>query len=356
MHDGPVLKHVPADFLVRESMVVPLADAATADWHYLVLRKRGYTTMEAVRLIAERLQTPTTRVTYGGLKDEDGITEQLVAVPARALPVDGAGPLWERHDGERRLALLHYGHGHTPLTIGRLEGNGFRVVVRNLTPHHASRLATLRKINLFFLNYYDTQRFGVPGGPKRTHHVGAAVLAGEWDKALAELVELRAPESALAERWQGPARDFFLDLDPRTTSFYLAAHGSHRWNAALGEAVYRACPDRWYPVELDGLAYRYASSVDAVTAVLGTARELPYARYGFEDGRPVEKQSLRPTTVQTTVTVTAREPDAHHPGAYQVTLGFFLPSGCYATAAVRQLLAFTRPDDEPADVPAKEQR
>jgi len=346
MLQGPVLKHAPSDFLVRENMVVRLTDQATAGQQYLMLRKSGYTTMEAIRLIADKLGLPTRDITYGGLKDEDGITEQLVAVPVGALAAlsrDSRGPQeWLLSEPNRWLQLQHYGYGVEPLRIGRLEGNGFQIVVRNLDAEQAARLEQLRKVNLLFLNYYDTQRFGVPGGPKRTHLVGAAILAQEWDLALQELIGLRAPESAMASTWQGPAQEFFARLDPRTSSFYLAAHASGRWNALLLEAVAATCPHEYLCVELEGLAYRYVTSIDAAIKLMGAARELPYERYSYDDGRPVPATSKRSTVVQTTVSMTRHEPDERIPGMFRVGLNLFLPSGCYATAAVRQLLAYAR--------------
>jgi len=332
-----VLKDRPADFVVRESLVVPLDGDQDREQQYLVLRKSGYTTMEAIRLIAARAGVSTRDVTYGGLKDEDGITEQLVAVPHGVLANWSAAGPWVLEEGDRWLRLNHYGYGERPLQVGRLQGNGFQLVVRNLDPEQANRLAEQAKINLFFLNYHDVQRFGVPGGPKRTHEVGAAMLAGDWDRALKVLIELRAPESPLAEAWTGAAKDFFCDLDPRNASFYLASHASAGWNQELGE-VARRVGGETVRVEIEGVAFEYLTSIDRILAMLADTRELPRAKYTFDDGRISERGSPRPTVVQTVVSISPAEPDDHRAGRSKVGLNFFLPSGCYATAAVRQLL------------------
>jgi tRNA pseudouridine13 synthase len=336
-----VVKQVPEDFLVRENLVVPLVERAEATQEYLFLRKRGYTTMEAVRLLAAELDLPSSSVTYGGLKDEDGVTEQLVAVPTGSVPAGHAtGPWRLRSDGERWIELHPYGYGREPLRIGRLEGNGFRIVVRGLAPAVAEHLTGLRKIGLFFLNYYDTQRFGVPGGPKRTHIVGSSMLAKEWDHALQTLIELDAPESPLAASWRGVPEEFFRGLDPRTASFYLAAHSSSAWNAELGRLVAKLGPDRSREVTVDGIGFRYTADADGVVEVLSERRDLPYERYSFDGGVPIAATSRRPTVVQSTVSVGRCEPDGTTPGRASVSLGFFLPSGCYATAAIRQLFAW----------------
>jgi tRNA pseudouridine13 synthase len=338
---GPIVKHQPSDFIVRENMVVRLTDRDSAKQQYMLLRKCGYTTMEAVRLVADRLGLLSPEVTYGGLKDEDGITEQLVAVPRGALPAAAQDAPWVIAAGDGRwLQLQHYGYGVDPLRIGRLEGNGFRVVVRNLTEDSAARLTSDRKLTTFFLNYYDTQRFGVPGGPKRTHLVGAAILDGRWADALAELAGLRAPESESAKTWTGGARDYFTALDPRTTSFYLAAHSSARWNELLAEQVADSCQGEQTTVTVDGISYRYVTSPAATTRVLAAMTMLPYTKFEFVDGTPMPLASSRTTVVQTVIAMSPAEEDHSHSGKFCVELRFFLPSGCYATAAIRQLLSY----------------
>jgi tRNA pseudouridine13 synthase len=334
--DLPVTKHRAADFLVRENVVLDLVDRAEASHEYLLLRKLGFTTFEAIRLVAGELGIAQGDVTYAGLKDEDGITEQLIAVPATAA----ARPFQVR-DAGRWLRLGHYGYGAEPLRVGRLNGNGFRVVVRNLDAAHCLRFAGQQRLNTFALNYYDTQRFGVPGGPKRTHEVGEAILRSDWDTALGVLRELGAPESEPARAWSGTALEFFRGLDPRVTAFYCAAHSSWQWNTELEAAVRHACPDACYQVELEGLRYLYVKSAADTALVLCSARDLPYTRYGFAGDRAQPISSLRATVVQAIITVLAApEPDECFPGRQRVTLSFFLPSGCYATAVLRQLMGY----------------
>lgn len=340
---GPVLKHRPADFIVREAIAVEMVPEPAATWEYLVLRKAGYTTFEAVGLVADALRVDRAQVTYAGLKDEDGITEQLVGIPVGVNKTDTELRLGERNGSW--LTIRRYGFGERPMEIGKLAGNAFRIVVRNLDPDHAAALQARRKISAFVLNYYDTQRFGVPGGPKRTHHVGAALLAEDWDLALRELVGLRAPESRQAAEWAGTAKDFFHALDPRVTSFYLAAHASHEWNGRLAEIVRESCAGSSYRVSCDGIDYLWTSLPPDAVRTLARAVTLPYSRYWFTaDGIRVT-QSFRSTVVQAVMEVSDTGPDEAHLGRSRCTVSFFLCSGSYATAAVRQVLGY-RPDEE----------
>jgi tRNA pseudouridine13 synthase len=290
--------------------------------------------MEAVRIIADAFDVPSTSVTYGGLKDEDGITEQLVALP-RAAATERT---WEHVQGDDRyLRLAHHGFGSEPLTIGGLEGNAFRIVVRNVDQQVAERLCERRKLNFSFLNYYDIQRFGVPGGVRRTHHVGAALLDGKWDKALAELTGLGAPESGPAGEWTGEAKEFFRGMDPRVPSFHLSAHGSAEWNARLRTLVHEVSPGEAVDHEVEGVGFTYVPTAAQAHRTLAASADLPYRRYTFGEDGITHQESTRPTVIQTQMACQPWGPDEFHPGRVAVEMRFFLPSGCYATAAVRQL-------------------
>jgi len=310
----PVVKHSPADFVVRENLVVDLVPRDAASHQYLLLRKTGYTTFEAIRLIAEELALPPGEVSYAGLKDEDGITEQLVAVTAPGMD----GPDRTITDGPaRRLELRHYGYGTTPLAV-----------------------AGTRQHTTFFLNYYDIQRFGVPNGKKLTHVVGEAILGDDWDTALKTLGELGTPESARARDWTGGGREFFRQLEPRVTAFFCAAHASFQWNTALREMTLETCPRESRELRIEGLRYAYVTSPQAAIRVLNTTRDLPNTRYSFTEGQPRATATPRATVVQTVLNAENPAPDEFFPGRSRVTLSFFLPSGCYATAALRQILDY----------------
>nr|ACH85566.1 TruD-like protein [Actinomyces sp. Lu 9419] len=336
-----VLKHVPEDFLVRENLVVPLT--ADGPYRYLLLRKRGLTTSEAVRLLARHTGLEPGEVAYAGLKDEDGVTEQLVSVPA-AAPLDGDVELAEPGGGT--LRATHHGHGAEPLVVGGLNGNGFRVVVRDLDESIATALATAGRINLLFVNYYDTQRFGVPGGPKRTHLVGAALNAGDPGTALRELAGLAAPESPAAAAWTGDSGAFFRSLDPRTVAFYRSAHSSAQWNAQVREVVAAECGDRAVEATVDGLSYLLPVDDAGAARVQGVLHELDYVRHVHRAG-PVQQVVPRPVVVQAVVALHAAGPDPEFPGRFAACAQFQLPTGCYATAALRQLLLRVRPLEAP---------
>jgi tRNA pseudouridine13 synthase len=337
--DAPILKCVPDDFVVREVLATPLGTQSNSMYRWILLRKQGYTTVEAVDLIARELMVATNALTYAGRKDEDGITEQLIALSTDVVDHRLDGRHWSLGvTAKKWIELRPYGFGPEPMAIGKLAGNAFRVTVRNLSASTVAALATEREVNMFTLNYYDSQRFGVPNGPKRTHIVGAALLAGEWWDALKLLQNLGTPESTAALTWRGQAKDFFIGLDERVVSFFLSAQASAVWNDVIDKCIAQT---PHIVREVDGLKYRYALSQADVLQLLLARPQIEYARYAFAEGEVItDRPSQRPSVVQSAMRVCEHGPDERHLGRHKVTLEFFLRSGSYATSAIRQLLTF----------------
>jgi tRNA pseudouridine13 synthase len=332
--DQPVVKFLPEDFRVTESVTLPLCDGAAGKYQYLRLRKRGITTFAAIGLTADQLSVDPLAIGYGGLKDEDGVTEQVISVPAGAFSL----PSLTLHQGDGSwLDVADHGSGPVPIRIGELAGNGFRWCVRNLPERTAEALDAAGPVDHFFINYYDTQRFGVPGGPKQTHLIGHAVLRKDWAMAFALLRESGSPEGQLALAYAGLPEGFFESLDPRKIAFYCSSWASHEWNAELTRTIAEDHPGQYREVLRDGIGYLHLRSTPSVLRLLAAAPALPCQRYRWDGAGIAESEALRTTVVQTRIQVGEPLPDEHFPGRERRTLSFFLPSGCYATAAISQL-------------------
>lgn len=347
--EEPLVKFKPDDFIVVENLVLPLAvsepnDLALSessrdapDYSYLRLRKSGYTTFEAAARLSTFFCVPPASVAYAGLKDEDGITEQTFSIP---LEVKQSAielfNLESRTASTRYITLSLLGTGREPLSIGRLNGNGFRVVLRKLLPAQAVRLPAKQKAAVWILNYYDTQRFGVPDGPKTTHLIGAALLQNDYAEALRLVRHAGTPESKLAQDISpNSACAFFDTLDQRVTNFYKSSFASSEWNAKLASCVASAFPDSVVPVEYQNIPYAVLTSTVDVARFVAHTSALPMKRYYGN-----QSSSMRQTVVQAQVYFGEPSTDEAHPGFLKQELTFFLPSGCYATMLLKQVLRF----------------
>ena len=327
----PRMKNRPEDFLVWENLALERSVAGTSApiFRYVRLRKSGFTTSEAVVLVADWLRVPANEVRYAGLKDEDGITEQTLSLPSAVLDEARLSELGRGLSSGTESRFLHAsasGAGDRPVEIGALEGNTFLVTLSSVNGEELARLSRAAKSAFYFVNYYDVQRFGVPDGPKTSHRAGAALAERDFASALALLAAARVMESATAAAHVGDPAEYFKSMDPRRLAFYRSSAASFEWNAALARLL---DGDSAREVR-EGIEFTYPKSQDAVLALLRLTPALPgttYRAVGY---------ALEPRTVERD-TVTQTRFRCWGAGEGRVRIGFQLPPGTYATMAVRQL-------------------
>lgn len=328
------LKQVPEDFEVSE---VPIAEpqgansvdrerSMVSEW---LLRKRDLTTFEALALVSKRLGVSQGSIGYAGLKDELAVTSQRISIHAD-LTVDSMRIV--REEG-RYADVSRLGVRGAPLDVGDLLGNVFRIRLRNIPQEATPIWPAAGTFHFEYLNYYDTQRFGVPGGPRTTHLIGAHLERGEYDAAFDLLVKAKTAESVLAEEHSGSPRSFFEDvLDPRVVGFYRSSYHSFEWNAGIARRLQEA--GNAQEVQRDRIRYYFPKSRSAPEI----PHSLPYVTVRVVDGTLQRLSRSRLARVGVSMNVAALEPDELNPGMLAGSVRFFLPSGAYATMAVAQFL------------------
>ncbi|HMK72252.1 MAG TPA: tRNA pseudouridine(13) synthase TruD, partial [Myxococcaceae bacterium] len=121
------LKQKPEDFSVVESYRF---DPDPEGRHRVYLMdKQKLSTFEALDRIRQRFGLRPGAISYCGLKDKQGRTEQLIAVDGREV---------EMQDSDLRLKLL--GRTARPLSARNTTSNRFSVTVRALSPEDLAHL------------------------------------------------------------------------------------------------------------------------------------------------------------------------------------------------------------------------
>jgi len=150
---GGVLRAGPEDFRVDE---VPLYPPSGEGEHVMFrVWKRGIATFEAVRRIAQALGRPERDIAYAGLKDARAVTTQWMTV---------VGETTERVQelAIPSLSVLEAHRHRNKLRLGHLRGNRFRIVVRDAPGWESRAPAVLdRLVRRGAPNYFGEQRFGV---------------------------------------------------------------------------------------------------------------------------------------------------------------------------------------------------
>ncbi|KAI5091172.1 pseudouridylate synthase 7-like-like protein [Silurus meridionalis] len=152
------------------------------------LRKDNLETLEAISYMAAVLGVLPSDFSYAGIKDKRAITYQSMVVkkisPERLL---AKADMFER----KGLQLSKIHPVSEPIRLGRLAGNRFELVIRDLEPHAGSfrdleslvKEAVENVKTLGFVNYYGPQRFG-SSQKVQADHVGLALLKEDTNAAL----------------------------------------------------------------------------------------------------------------------------------------------------------------------------
>ena len=326
-----IIKKIPEDFIVQEVLIADYSPEYKGQPYMLMqLDKKGWSTMDATMYIEKWFGIKG--VTSAGLKDSDGVTTQKIAVPIRDLSILSRVEDFNK-DSVKENTFIHLspiGYSDKPLEIARLEGNAFRLRLRNMDPEISREWLERKYYPLVFPNYFDKQRFGMPGYRKVTHLIGKALLKDKDYKTAYEYVlESGAKESKLP--FNSDYKEFFDQVDPRVISFYNSALFSADYNSRLGDLLEAHGSVRI--VEDEGIAFKMPA--DKKTIVRLMEEDDPLSLLGtFEECADNTSRNVYVSTVINFLEVTE---DEYYPGRSVLTVSFFLPMGAYATMAMKQL-------------------
>ncbi|MGE4407714.1 tRNA pseudouridine(13) synthase TruD [Pseudomonas sp.] len=326
-----VLKAGAEDFQVDEVLDIPLSGEGEHLW--LWVEKRNLNTEEAARRIARAAGVPLKMISYAGLKDRQALTRQWFSLhlPGKADPDLAAAE-------NESLAILQRTRHQRKLQRGAHSANGFTLRLTELHGEHAALDARLERIKARGVpNYFGLQRFGHEGG--NLHGARDFAARGE------------------------------LPLQRNLRSRLLSAGRSYLFNRVLAERVAEASWDRAQPGDLlaftDSRSFFPAGEAecnDPRLAILDlhptgplwgsgespasggiqaleqhvAAAEPAIANWLAQAGMKHERRILR---------LPIGGLSWHYPEPDILQLEFVLPTGCFATAVVRELVSLAGQTD-----------
>lgn len=318
------LKTVAEDFQVDEVLDIPLSGGGEHLW--LWVEKRNLNTEEAARRIARAAGVPLRMISYAGLKDRQALTRQWFSLhlPGKADPDLAAA----ENDS---LRILKQARHTRKLQRGAHSANGFRLRLTQLQGDRQmldERLERIRQRGV--PNYFGLQRFGHGGG-----NLGEA-------RRYAERHEL--PEQRnLRSRLLSSARSYLFN---RVLAERVAT-GS--WDQAqVGDLLAFTDSRSFFPAgEAECADPRLAALDLHPTGPLWGAGDSPAtgASHDSEQRVAEEEAALRDWLVEAGMAHERRILRLpiggltwHYPEPDILQLEFVLPSGCFATCVVRELV------------------
>lgn len=318
-----VLKTTPEDFLVVEQASHDEHAAAEGPHLYLYIEKRGLTSSELVRMVADANGLPRSSIGYAGMKDKFAVTRQWLSVPLEEAPSEVTVP-----EEVRELARLR---ATKKLRRGWHEGNDFELVLREIGGAAANNPPTATAIRSALTqrltqirdqgvpNYFGPQRFGYDNVPT----------------AIAWLPRRRKERNAFKRGlYLSVLRSFLFNevLSARIADGSFAQGSFAQGSFAQHDDPLQNAEPATGPLWGRGRLQASAADVEFETAVLADyadiCGELEYAGL---------KQERRALHLQPRDLRWEWQDDA------TLKLCFGLSGGCYATSLLRELGHFDRP-------------
>jgi len=328
-----LLRSQISDFQVFEEL--PFLPCGEGEHLFVHIRKTGANTLFVARELAKYFEVKEQLVSYAGLKDRFAITEQWfgVHVPGKQeynlddLNIEG-------------VEILSYKRHNKKLRTGALTGNRFELILREVTAIKAFTERWQQIVEQGVPNYFGEQRFGIGGGNIER---ALSLFSGQKVK------------------------------DKKKRGMYLSAARSHIFNSVLNERI-QQCFDKvavgdvlmlagtqsvFHLDEVDSaIQQRFTDKDVDITAPMWGAGDLmtsnvPLAleqaiatkNQEFCEGLPrfglkQERRRIRLTVSDTNIELLSAEEDSAQEESNAVKISFFLPSGCYATTVLRELLNY----------------
>lgn len=400
------IKQKPEDFSVKESY--RFDEAANGRHRVYLMDKQKLSTFDAVNRLITKFGLKPGSISYCGLKDKQGRTEQIIAV-------DGADVDMQEPD----LRLKFLGRTDKALSARNITSNRFSVTVRDLTHDSLAplNLATAEVNRLGVVNYFDSQRFGALKHGQG--FIAKDIIRGDFEAALhnyfARPSELDRTEDAKVKgfwrdnwgRWDarvpfegakkyhrilkslrdqpGDWMRAFLQIDSDYRAMILFEYQSYLWNEGVRRYLQLLLPrEHMFPMRYQAgtlLHFR-----DASPEVLATLREATFPLVGpdttFKDPKVAEamawvlgkeklqladlriknaerllyfKEEQRPLLMFPHKLVVGRtQNDDVNRGAIKVNVAFTLPPGAYATLVIKRLFHFEYTEDTKEEVRASQ--
>lgn len=387
------LKQRPEDFSVKESY--RFDEDPDGTHRVYLMDKQKLSTFDAVGRIAKKFGLKPGSISYCGLKDKQGRTEQLIAVDG--FDVD-------MQDPDLRLKFL--GRIAEPLTAANTTSNRFAVTVRQLREQEMQdvTMAVAEVGRLGVVNYFDNQRFG--SLKHGQGFIAKDLLRGDFETALKNYMAVPSTldlsddakvKAFWAAHWGDWSQhcpydtankkygrvlnvlrkqprnfvDAFLQIDSQYRAMLLFTYQSYLWNESARRLLQLVLPRESLfvmPYQAGSLLHHRDAPHELLTWMRHTTVPLVGPTTTFTDRRVEEavnwalgkdkltlaqlvvkdaprllyfKHEERPLLIQPQKLVVGRaSKDEINRGFLKVNVAFTLPPGSYATLTVKRLFHF----------------
>jgi tRNA pseudouridine13 synthase len=318
------LRSEMSDFKVFERL--PFEPCGEGEHLFIHIRKTGANTLVVARELAKYFKVKEGLVSYAGLKDRFAVTEQWFGIHLPGKTVYDLSNL--AIEGVEVLSVKRH---NKKLRIGALSGNRFELVLRKVS-HIDDVLRRWAAVSQFGVpNYFGEQRFGINGG--------------NLDRALELFQGKKVKDKKKRGLYLSAARSEIFNqiISQRieNNQFESLSIGdvfmlSGTQSVFLAEAIDKTIMQRFQEKDIDLTAALWGagelmSQGESQQLEQEIANEYSDFCQGLvKFGLKQERRRIRLSLTEGQITS----------GNDTITLSFFLPSGCYATTILRELINY----------------
>lgn len=176
---GGKIRQIPEDFQVTE--LSSFQNDESGKYLIVEVTKRGWDTYRLISELSNQLRISRKRISCAGLKDKEAITTQKMSI--YGVSEDDIGKIRLKD-----VELKVLGRSRTPLVLGSLMMNEFRIVIRDIDHPKSEAEEIVQEITSEIkelggvANFFGLQRFG--SRRPVTHLVGRKILDGDFEGAV----------------------------------------------------------------------------------------------------------------------------------------------------------------------------
>ncbi len=315
------IKTIPEDFIVKE--INKLKYNNNGKYSYYLLKKKNYTTIDAIDVISKKLNIKSKYVNFAGTKDKLAITTQHISIkngPKKDLKLED-------------IELKFLGKGNERLNLGNLKANDFIITARNLKKKKINNLKNnYKKLIKNIPNFFDEQRFGIN---KNNHIIGKYIIKKEFNKACELIPEVKNYLNKEPNDFIGALRS----LNKNILRIYIHSYQSYLFNKTVDEYL-KLKPTKNIKLPIIGFGTKIHNKElkNIINRILKKEnisfhdfiiRQIPeLTSEGNERDLFVNIKNFKIETI---------EKDELNKGKYKVKLKFTLDRGSYATNVIKYL-------------------
>ena len=335
------LKKIPQDFIVKEVSLEPdLLAYEKSQYTYLLLKKIGFSTFDAIENVANYFNLSDDNISSQGLKDEDGVTYQTISIKKLLLSEDllNFNKLCNETNNLIQLENI-IGYGEKEVKAALLHGNVFSLTIRNLEPAVINDFNNYfkKKKLISFVNYYDSQRFGIIGNIMNSYLIGENLVKHNWRKAYDQFIISgdKRPKIDNLSLFGNKNKiiNFFHNLNTSRINFFVSSYNSWLWNKATSEYLKTNKKSKVCNFSSLGDLYLTGDTDQELKNIMSS----PGYKINTKDFSINQKTCSRNIVTSTKIFLLYGGQDELNQGKEKIKISFFLPAGSYATMLVRQL-------------------